>query len=59
MGLSPIFLSIIVASKNDPKRKNSSIFPVALWNKTKQEKKNKIFKGQNADNDFIKIKKVK
>lgn len=29
MGLSPIFLSTIVASRNDPKRKNSSTFPAA------------------------------
>lgn len=29
--LSPIFLSIMVASRKEPKRKNSSIFPVALW----------------------------
>lgn len=28
MGLSPIFLSIMVASRKAPKRKNSSIFPV-------------------------------
>lgn len=28
--LSPIFLSIMVASRKEPKRKNSSIFPVAL-----------------------------
>lgn len=31
MGLSPIFLSSIVASRNEPKRKNSSTFPVAFY----------------------------
>lgn len=28
IGLSPIFLSIMVASKKDPNKKNSSTFPV-------------------------------
>lgn len=36
MGLSPIFLSIIVASRKEPKRKNSSTFPVAVWKKKRQ-----------------------
>lgn len=37
MGLSPIFLSIIVASRKEPKTKNSSIFPVAFC-KTEKKK---------------------
>lgn len=43
IGLSPIFLSIIVASKKDPKRKNSSIFPVALCKMMKMcDRQNRI-----------------
>lgn len=45
IGLSPIFLSIIVASRNEPNRKNSSIFPVALlWEKKWQ----KVFFGEKT-----------
>lgn len=43
MGLSPIFLSIMVASRKDPNRKNSSTFPVAVC-KTDNKRHKQIYK---------------
>lgn len=38
MGLSPIFLSIMVASRKAPKRKNSSIFPVQFCRRNPRDR---------------------
>lgn len=40
--LSPIFLSTMVASRKDPNKKNSSIFPVALWRGDERDVEEKV-----------------
>lgn len=59
VGLSPIFLSIIVASRKELKRKNSSTFPVAVCENKRMDKYNNLHMNKDLYKGGINVKKKK